>query len=141
MSVQLKRFRNLFQDFVLSCGLSFSLPLSSFISLRIRPCFGMWSSGFPGFSGIGNQEVLFYCSGIFIQVGCSVRTTLRNHTKDCHIYQFIVLGLLRSDCGELCNLFVFFIRYGDFVVLLTLTAIFLPFIVNIQWEIRKLAFS
>ena len=33
---------------------------------------------------------------------------LWNHTKDCHIYWFDVLGLLRSNHGEFCNLCVLF---------------------------------
>ena len=66
VSVQSKRVRNLFRDSVLSCGLSFSLSLSSFNSLRILACIGMCSSGFPGFSGVGNQNVLSCCSDLFV---------------------------------------------------------------------------
>ena len=66
VSVQSKRLRNLFRDSVLSCGLSFSLSLSSFNSLRIRVCIGVWSSGYPGFSGVGNQNVLSCWSGLFV---------------------------------------------------------------------------
>ena len=35
----------------------------------------------------------------------------------------------------------FLIRYGDSLVLVTLTAIFLSFVVDIEWEISKLAVS
>ena len=35
----------------------------------------------------------------------------------------------------------FLIRYGDSVVLVTLTAIFLSIIVDIEWEISRLAVS
>ena len=44
----------------------------------------------------------------FIYVGSQVRIVLWNHTKDCHIYWFDVLGLLRSNHGEFRNLCVFF---------------------------------
>ena len=50
----------------------------------------------------------FTRSEIFISVGSQVRIFLWNHTKDCHIYLFDVLGLLRSNHGEFCNLCVFF---------------------------------
>ena len=66
VSVQSNRFRNLFWDSLLSCGLSFSLFFSSFCSLRILVCIGVWSSGSPGFSGVGNQIVLSCCSGLFV---------------------------------------------------------------------------
>ena len=70
VSVQSKRLRNLFRDSVLSCGLSCSLSLSSFSSLRIFVFIGVCSSGFPGFSGVGNQNVSFLfgfvCSEKFV---------------------------------------------------------------------------
>ena len=62
VSVQSNCLRNLFRDSMRSCGLSSSLSLSSFNSLRILVCIGVWSSGFPGFSGVGNQNVLSCCS-------------------------------------------------------------------------------
>ena len=49
--------------------------------------------------------------------------------------------LLRSNHGELRNLCVFWMRYGDSVVLVTLTTILLSIIVDIEWEISRLAVS
>ena len=46
----------------------------------------------------------FLHSEKFVNVGIHVRITLWNHTEDCHIYWFDVLGLLLRDYGELCNL-------------------------------------
>ena len=40
--------------------------LSSINSLRVRVCMGVCSSNFPNFSGVGNQKVLFCCSGLFV---------------------------------------------------------------------------
>ena len=131
---------------MLSCGLSFSLSLSSFnffgdsclywcLILRLCRVFGCWEP---------KSVVLllrFLRSEKFVWVGSQIGMTLWNHIKDCHIYWFDVRGLLRSDYGELCNRCVLFIRYGDSVVLLTLTAILLSIIVNIEWEISKLAVS
>ena len=58
------------------------------------------------------------------------------------MHWFNLLKLLRSNYGELCNLCVFFfIRYGDSIVLVTVTAILLIIIVDIEWEISKLAVS
>ena len=66
LSVQSKRLRNLFRDYVVSCGLSFYLSCSSISSLRILVCIGVWSWSFPGFSGVGNQNVSFCCSGLLV---------------------------------------------------------------------------
>ena len=57
-----------FEEFVLGfhslLWTEFSFSSSSINSLRLRVCIGVWSSDFPGFSGIGNQKVLFCCSGL-----------------------------------------------------------------------------
>ena len=50
----------------------------------------------------------FIHSEKFVQVDGQVRITLRNHTKDCYIYWFIVLGLGQSDYRVLCNLCMVF---------------------------------
>ena len=53
-----------------------------------------------------------------------------------------MLGLLRSNYGEFCNLCVcLLLRYGDSVQLVTLTAILLSIIVDTEWEISRLAVS
>ena len=72
------------------------------VILRLSRIFGCWEL---------ERAVLllgFTRSEKFIQVGSQVRIALWNHTKDCHIYWFNVLGLLRSNHGEFCNLCVFF---------------------------------
>ena len=50
----------------------------------------------------------FIRSEKIIWVGSQVRIPLWNHSKNCHIYWFDVLGLVRSDHGEFCNLCVCF---------------------------------
>ena len=66
---------------------------------------------------------------------------MRNHTEDCHIFWFGVPGLFRSVYGEFCNLCILLIINGDSVVLVTLTAILLSNIVDIEWEVSRLALS
>ena len=70
--------------------------------LGLSRIFGCWES---------ERVVLllgFIRSEKFIEVGSQVRIALWNHTEDCRIYWFNVLGLLRSNHGEFCNLCVFF---------------------------------
>ena len=62
----IKSFEGLGKGFVLSCALSFSFFFSSINVLRIRVCIGLGSSRFPGISGVGNQKVIFCCSGSFV---------------------------------------------------------------------------
>ena len=111
MLVQSKRLRSLVRNFVLSCGLSSYFSLSSVNTLRIRGCSGVRFSDLPGFSDVGKQILLFCCSNLFllfIYIGSQVRITLWNHTEDCHIFRFNVVGLLRSDYGEFCNMCILF---------------------------------
>ena len=43
----------------------------------------------------------FVGSEKFVQVGSQIGITLRNHTEDCRIKWFDIIGLLRSDSEEL----------------------------------------
>ena len=83
----------------------------------------------------------FIRSENFVSIGSQVRITWRNHTTDC-----ISTGLTCLDCSgvttENSAICVFsLIRYGDSIVLVTLTAILLSDVVNIEWEISKRAVS
>ena len=66
--------------------------------------------------------------------------SFRNHTEICCVYRFHEHGLLRSDYGEFSSLCVF-IKSGDSVVLVILTAVFLSLIVGIEWDNSRLAAS
>ena len=146
IGLQSKRLRNLFRDSVLSCGLSFSLSLSSFNSLRILACIGVCSSGFPGFSGVGNQNVLSCCSDLFVLRSSFKYAVMSGSSCGIILRIAISTGLMCLDCSGVTTensaiCVCFLIRYGDSVVLVTLTAILLSIIVDIEWEISKLAVS
>ena len=81
----------------------------------------------------------FFHSEEFVQAGSHIGTTFRNHTEDCHIDWFDIPGVLRSDCGEFASCVSFLIEYGDFDVLVTLTATFLSYVVDNEWEILLLS--
>ena len=107
VSVQLNRSGNLVRFFVLSCGLSFSFSLSSINSLKNCVCIGVCViHEFDRIFRCWEPENLvlplgFNRSEMFEQVGNQLRIALRNHSEDCHIYWFGVLGFLRRDYGEL----------------------------------------
>ena len=68
--------------------------------------------------------------------------TLWNHTEDGYNYWFDVLGLLAGVTTEISANCIFpLIRCGDSVVLVTLTAPLWSNIVDIEWEISRLAVS
>ena len=112
------RSNQIFQEFFFEilCRLLdsvFFFSFSSYSPLRIRVCFGVWSSILPGFSGVGIQKVFFFlfwfvCSERFIQVGSQVQITFRNHTENCLIYWLNERGLFRSDYAKFGNLCVRF---------------------------------
>ena len=64
--VQSNRSRNFVRDSVLFFGFKFSFFFNSYSSLKIAVCIGVWSSIIPGFSGVGDQNVLVCCSGLFV---------------------------------------------------------------------------
>ena len=146
VSVQSNCLRHLVLESGPSSELIFPFFLSSNNFLRIFVCIGVWSSGFRGSSGVGNQKVLFCCSGLFV-LRSSFRKAVRLGSP-CGIILRIAIcsGLRFLDCSgvtmknfAICVFFL--IRYGDSVVLATLTANLLLIIVDIEWEISKLAVS
>ena len=82
----------------------------------------------------------FIRSEKFIWIGSQIRVTLWNHAEDCQIYWFDVLGLPRSDHGELCSPCIFFIRYGDNLVLLP-WLLYSRQLIDFERENSKLAVS
>ena len=145
MSVQSNRFRILFRNSVSSCGLSFSLSSSSVNSLRTGVCIGVRSSVFHDFQALGTRICCFaarvYSSREFRLGRQSSQDRFIYYYKPRHIYCFIVLGLLGSVAENSAICVCFLIRYCDSVVLVTLTAILLSIIVNIEWEISRLDIS
>ena len=146
MSVQSSRFKSFIRDSKSFFGFSFSFCCSSRSSLKNRVCIGVRSSVLPGFSGVGNQKVELCCSGLFVQSN-SLRQVVRSGSPSGIILRTAVsTGLTNMDCSgvtrENSAICVFFlIKCGDSVVLVVLTAIFLSTIVEIEWDISRLAAS
>ena len=146
VSVQSKRFKNSILDSLSSCGFSFSFCCNSHSSFKIRVWIGVCSSMLPGFLGVGNQKVLACWSGLFV-LSSSVRYVIRSGSPSGIILGVAMsTGLINLDCSgvttENSAIWVFLlIVEGDSVVLVTLTAIFLSIIVDIVWDIMRLAVS
>ena len=94
VSVQSICSGNFIRDFVSSFGFSF-FCCSSCSSLRI----GVWSSMLPGFSGVGNQKVLFCWSGLFI-LSNSVKLVVIFGSPSGIILRITVSsGFMNLDCS------------------------------------------
>ena len=96
----------------------------------------------PGFSGVENQNVLSCWSGLFV-LRSSFRYAVRSGSP-CGIILSIATstGLMCLDCSGVTTensaiCVCFLMKYGDSVVLVTLTAILLSNIVEIEWELGR----
>ena len=104
---------------------------------------GLWCDlqFYHGFQVLESRSVLllveFARSEDFVQVDSQIGINFRNQTEDW----FDKFGLIRTDFGELGHLCIPLTRYGDSVVLVTVSAILMSIIVGIGWEISKFAVS
>ena len=137
----IKSFKELFHS-----GFSVILRIEVFISFNFSNSLriGVWSSVFQGFSSVRKQISLFRCPGLFVPRS-SFRQVVRSRSSSGFVLRIAMpSGLINLDCSGLTTenssirVFVF-IKRGDSVVLVTLTAAFLSLIVDKEWEINKLA--
>ena len=146
VSVQSNRFKASIRDSTSSFGFSFSFSCSSRSSFKVRVCIGVLISALPGFSGVGNHKMLFCCSGLFVLSNWLKEAVRSGSTSGMKLRIAVSTGLMDLDCSgvttENSAYCVFFlIKYGNLVVLVILTAVFLSIIVKIEWNISRLAAS